>query len=523
MSETNPLFEPAPGQDAQNAASQTMILPAITPAFDPTPIEDETREALTGPQPVVSPATAALEEHFLGSDADALPALPVDVVPIHLRGEVAADPEAADRAREEEAREHGDPSGWVDGGSVPKGTWLEDEDDTEDENAGIVRTDSGEHYDPTQDNTGPEEPPAAPQRMVGFGPGYVNALDRFEEERVWLPAREVTRPVGSTHLEVEVSIDGPRTILADHAMVVAPFCYVSADDLDHTFTEQLGAWYAWVPGFAGDVVQFSENAQLGLPHMDPEVRRFAALPPVQVEENLTRITLLHRYTNPIALDLVLLGYPQAHVMGQVMAWTLYVRTPLHLPPTSIVTTLGSRRSMVVVSEGPDYAEVLTDTGMVVRKEKSLLRLDESPSPAEVVSQLVRGVRAQTARADDAEQRVTDAEARHRKDIATIGEDLIEVADRRGWCSDYDDFVEGLNGRLTVSLPERQQDYEVEVEITYRRRMTVSATRSFSDEELRQLVSDRDETSNPHNDLLQAVVDESDEIHSWKVVNFEQVD
>lgn len=50
-----------------------------------------------------------------------------------------------------------------------------------------------------------------------------------------------------------------------------------------------------------------------------------------------------------------------------------------------------------------------------------------------------------------------------EDIDTIGRLLLEEAERRGWCADYDDFVEAVNGALNVAvLPIREQDYEIVV-------------------------------------------------------------
>lgn len=49
---------------------------------------------------------------------------------------------------------------------------------------------------------------------------------------------------------------------------------------------------------------------------------------------------------------------------------------------------------------------------------------------------------------------------HQSDIKIIGDALIAEADSRGWCDDYDKFVEKLNGKLFVTLEERDHEYEV---------------------------------------------------------------
>ena len=49
---------------------------------------------------------------------------------------------------------------------------------------------------------------------------------------------------------------------------------------------------------------------------------------------------------------------------------------------------------------------------------------------------------------------------HKDDVRKISEALIEEADARGWCDDYDKFIDKLNGRLIVSLESREHEYVV---------------------------------------------------------------
>ena len=65
------------------------------------------------------------------------------------------------------------------------------------------------------------------------------------------------------------------------------------------------------------------------------------------------------------------------------------------------------------------------------------------------------------------------------DIETIGRLLLEEAERRGWCADFDDFVESINGKLTLAeLPVRQEEFEIVVRgtatISWSRNVTVTA-------------------------------------------------
>lgn len=75
-----------------------------------------------------------------------------------------------------------------------------------------------------------------------------------------------------------------------------------------------------------------------------------------------------------------------------------------------------------------------------------------------------------------------ARASHSADISTIGDALKEKAGSREWCSEYDEFVEDLNRRLTYDLPLREREFDVEIEATYR--MTVSVTATTEDDALR---------------------------------------
>ena len=66
-------------------------------------------------------------------------------------------------------------------------------------------------------------------------------------------------------------------------------------------------------------------------------------------------------------------------------------------------------------------------------------------------------------------------------IQTIGQRLIDEANRRGWCSQYDEIIEEVNTDLPswLELPVRQSDYIVswteEHIVTVSRSMTVTAT------------------------------------------------
>lgn len=80
------------------------------------------------------------------------------------------------------------------------------------------------------------------------------------------------------------------------------------------------------------------------------------------------------------------------------------------------------------------------------------------------------------------QNASRSEANHRQDIATIGDELRSQAERRDWCSEYDQIVESLNSQLHVELETRTRDYNV------RLYTTVSVTAS-SASQAREMVND----------------------------------
>lgn len=61
-------------------------------------------------------------------------------------------------------------------------------------------------------------------------------------------------------------------------------------------------------------------------------------------------------------------------------------------------------------------------------------------------------------------------------MQTIGDRLIEEANNRSWCSEYDEIVEDLNRQLVYELPLRHKDYEVYLDVTLRVRVDVSEQR-----------------------------------------------
>jgi len=81
-----------------------------------------------------------------------------------------------------------------------------------------------------------------------------------------------------------------------------------------------------------------------------------------------------------------------------------------------------------------------------------------------------------------------AKISHSNDIERIGTALLEEAERRGWCDDYDKFVEELNQYLSKELEVRTRDYDIEVEYNVTVRRTING-KSYEDarDELKESV------------------------------------
>lgn len=64
--------------------------------------------------------------------------------------------------------------------------------------------------------------------------------------------------------------------------------------------------------------------------------------------------------------------------------------------------------------------------------------------------------------DSAITSLTAAKTRHTDDIEHIGSALIAEAEERGWCSQYDEFINKVNRILHIELETRERTYVVEV-------------------------------------------------------------
>lgn len=108
-----------------------------------------------------------------------------------------------------------------------------------------------------------------------------------------------------------------------------------------------------------------------------------------------------------------------------------------------------------------------------------LRTDDAPSAADLRAEIIR-LRADVELANG---RARQTHERHLSDIRAIGQALKETADRNEWCGEYDRQVANLidSGALSTmgaaTLQEvalREQEYRVEVEVTIRTSVVVTA-------------------------------------------------
>jgi hypothetical protein len=86
--------------------------------------------------------------------------------------------------------------------------------------------------------------------------------------------------------------------------------------------------------------------------------------------------------------------------------------------------------------------------------------DQTRWYSEFVQELKDALIATTTDRNYWQTAANNSRGNHKDDVRRISEALIEEADARGWCSDYDKFVEKLNSRLTVALETREREYEV---------------------------------------------------------------
>lgn len=169
---------------------------------------------------------------------------------------------------------------------------------------------------------------------------------------------------------------------------------------------------------------------------------------------------------------------------------------LHNPPTT-----GKRVRIYDIDVHSDYEgheaiadEPSIDATMWWAEVKSIQKPDDTvkvrfasyeqiaTEPEPDIDALKLAVAALTAEKERLERdlsAVINRAGTYASDFEIVGDLLMQEAENRGWCDEYDEFVDAANEKTSLlELPTREQDYEVEVEgtatIGWSRTVTVRA-------------------------------------------------
>ncbi len=119
-------------------------------------------------------------------------------------------------------------------------------------------------------------------------------------------------------------------------------------------------------------------------------------------------------------------------------------------------------------------DILNSDGIAVKviEPAGATPLIDALAKVQDLEERLKGAQEQIKRLDN---EVSATMAKHRADIAAIGERLIAEAEDRDWCDTYDDVIKDLNQGLNVKLKVRVQPYVVDTIYTVTVRTTVTAT------------------------------------------------
>jgi hypothetical protein len=120
----------------------------------------------------------------------------------------------------------------------------------------------------------------------------------------------------------------------------------------------------------------------------------------------------------------------------------------------------------------------------------------SPNNRPTLGQIIWVLTSFRMEANKARREYDEHKTRAYNAIAHIGETLREEAENRGWCDEYDSFIEAVNVSLPVDmmLPKRMKAYEVEIEIEVRHSVyTTVEVMAISQEAANSMVEDDPES------------------------------
>lgn len=107
------------------------------------------------------------------------------------------------------------------------------------------------------------------------------------------------------------------------------------------------------------------------------------------------------------------------------------------------------------------------------------------------------------------------------DFDAVGKALMEEAENRNWCNEYDEFVERVNSNLIRNaLPVREQEYEVEIEVigSLTTTTTVSVTATSQEAANEMVENDMDSYVDPDEILTDAARNVSFDIEYVNIVH-----
>jgi hypothetical protein len=120
------------------------------------------------------------------------------------------------------------------------------------------------------------------------------------------------------------------------------------------------------------------------------------------------------------------------------------------------TTVGTGSALVAQrDEAIEQRDAMAESVEQLRRDLEQSEAHRDEVLQERVEQLTREIEGHISRINA----LQDNNSRWERTVAIIGERLIEEAQRRDWCSEYDSFVESLNTSLPIGeLPTRIVEY-----------------------------------------------------------------
>lgn len=230
--------------------------------------------------------------------------------------------------------------------------------------------------------------------------------------------------------------DGPELQLTrptEEAAIRLETCFTSDCDCD---TEEGRNTLRWIKGLISSEAEAIQGYWLPLDHRMVE-----------------RYRELTRLPEPVVADAELKDWIQDNVEVNLLSWFGAEDT------TDAERALGFAS---VIQESERRFEAMTE--QIVRIADLDMQLADAKA-GQGIAALEEQVAFLTARLEASQENLRLSRERHQRDVTTIGDALMEEANNRDWCTQYDSFVSDLNESLHHELPTRSRTYNVEVTIT----------------------------------------------------------